>query len=106
MPSCSRRNCCGVLKRKRKRPKRTPPRWPRPTNHNQFMSDNPDGIIHISSDDVSSAHVDDMLKRQMSMRGDPGVSRDHNRAWYYQNWFVLAVVGMFGAIAAWGILEP
>lgn len=62
--------------------------------------------IHISRDDVSSAHVDDMLKRQMSMRGDPSVMRDRNHAWYYQNWFVLALVGMLGAIAAWGILEP
>lgn len=67
---------------------------------------NPDGVIRISPDDVSSSHVDDMLKRQMSMRGDPGVTRDHKRAWYYQNWFVLGVVGMLGAIAAWAMLEP
>lgn len=65
-----------------------------------------DGVIRISADDVSSTHVDDMLKRQMSMRGDPGVTRDRNHAWYYQNWFVLAVVGMLGALAAWAILEP
>lgn len=65
-----------------------------------------DGAIHISPDDVSSTHVDDMLKRQMSMRGDPGVTRERNHAWYYQNWFILGVVGMLGALAAWAILEP
>lgn len=65
-----------------------------------------DGVIRISKEDVSSAHVDDMLKRQMSMRGDPGVTRDHSHAWYYQNWFILGVVGMLGAIAAWAIIEP
>lgn len=65
-----------------------------------------DGVIRISRDDVSSSHVDDMLKRQMSMRGDPGVTRDHNRRWYYQNWFVLGLVGLLGAVAAWAILEP
>jgi len=65
-----------------------------------------DNLIRISQDDVASTHVDDMLKRQMSMRGDPGVSRDRNHVWYYQNWFILGVVGMFGAIVAWAILEP
>ncbi len=65
-----------------------------------------DGVIRISTDDISNTHVDDMLKRQMSMRGDPGVTRNRNHAWYYQNWFILAMVGMLGAIAAWAILEP
>ena len=48
-----------------------------------------DNMIRISKDDVSSTHVDDMLKRQMSMRGEPGVSRDRKHVWYYQNWFIL-----------------
>lgn len=65
-----------------------------------------DGVIRISKEDVSNSHVDDMLKRQMSMRGDPGVTRDRNHAWFYQNWFILGIVGMLGAIAAWAILEP
>jgi hypothetical protein len=66
----------------------------------------PKDIIHISRDDAMSTHVDDLIKRQMSMRGDPGVTRDRSRAWYYQNWFILGMVGMLGAIAAWAILEP
>ena len=66
-------------------------------------TDDPNNVIRISKDDALSTHVDDMLKRQMSMRGDPGVTRDHNHVWFYQNWFILGVVGMLGAIAAWAI---
>lgn len=71
------------------------------------MNENdPEAVIRISKDDVSSTHVDDMLKRQMSMRGDPGVTRARSHTWYYQSWFILGVVGMLGAIAAWATLEP
>src|SRR5262245_16439758 len=66
----------------------------------------PDKVIRISKDEAMSMHVDDMLKRQMSMRGDPGVTREHRRAWYYQNWFVFALLGTLGAFAAWAVLEP
>jgi hypothetical protein len=66
----------------------------------------PDNAIRISKDEAMSTHVDDMLKRQMSMRGDPGVTRDHSRAWYYQNWFVFGLVGLLGAVMAWALLEP
>lgn len=66
----------------------------------------PDGLIRITNDDANSAEVDDFLKRQMSMRGEPGVTRDHGRKWYYQSWFVFMIVGALGAIAAWAILEP
>jgi Inner membrane component of T3SS, cytoplasmic domain len=65
-----------------------------------------DNVIRITSEEALSEHVDDMLKRQMSMRGDPGVTRDHRRNWFYQNWFILGVVGMLGAIAAWALMEP
>lgn len=71
-----------------------------------MSTDNPEKIIRISKDEALSTHVDDMLKRQMSMRGDPGVTRDRSRAWFYQNWFVFGIVGMIGALAAWGVLEP
>ena len=63
-------------------------------------------MIHISKEDVLSTHVDDLLKRQMNMRGDPGVTRDRKHVWYYQSWLILGVVGMLGAISAWAILEP
>jgi hypothetical protein len=66
----------------------------------------PNEVISISKDDVLSPHVDDLLKRQMNMRGEPGVARDRQHRWYYQNWLILAVVGMLGAICAWALLEP
>jgi Inner membrane component of T3SS, cytoplasmic domain len=71
-----------------------------------MTTNNPDNTIRISKDEALSTHVDDMLKRQMSMRGDPGVTRDRSRAWFYQNWFVFGLVGLMGALAAWAVLEP
>jgi hypothetical protein len=65
----------------------------------------PDGVIRISKEELGDSHVDDMLKRQMSMRGDPRVTRSRSQ-WLYQNWVLLAVAGMIGALAAWGALEP
>jgi hypothetical protein len=65
-----------------------------------------DGIIRITKEEATSSHVDDLLKRQMSLRGDSGVTRDRGRAWYYQNWLILGVVGMIGAVLAAGIIEP
>jgi hypothetical protein len=70
------------------------------------MNSNPDGPIRITKEEATSSHVDDLLKRQMSLRGEPGVTRDRGRAWYYQTWFVFMIVGMFGAIIAWAIIEP
>jgi len=70
-----------------------------------MSTDNPN-TIRISKDEALSTHVDDMLKRQMSMRGDPGVTRDRSRAWFYQNWFVFGLVGLIGAVLAWAALEP
>ena len=65
-----------------------------------------DGVIRITRDDAMDGHVDDMLKRQLSMRGQPGVTREHGRKWYYQNWLIFMLVGFLGALAAWGIIEP
>jgi len=68
--------------------------------------DNRDGVIRITREEATNSHVDDLLKRQMSLRGEPGVTRDHGRKWYFQNWLVFAVVGMLGAILGWAVLEP
>jgi hypothetical protein len=70
------------------------------------MTPNDDGIIRITAEEANSTHVDDLLKRQMSMRGEPGVTRDRSTAWWYQNWFLFMIVGALGAVAAWAILEP
>jgi hypothetical protein len=69
-------------------------------------SESTDGIIRISREEATSSHVDDLLRRQMSLRGEPGVTRDQGRRWYYQNWFVFLVVGLLAAVTAWAIVEP
>lgn len=69
-------------------------------------SNSQDGVIRISKEEATSSHVDDLLKRQMSLRGEPGVTRDHGRRWFYQTWFVLMIVGLLGAVSAWGLIEP
>ncbi len=63
-------------------------------------------VIRISKEEATCSHVDDLLKRQMSLRGEPGVTRDRGKKWYYQNWLVLMVVGELGAFTAWAIIEP
>jgi hypothetical protein len=70
------------------------------------MSENDPGVIRITKEEATSAHVDDLLKRQMSMRGEPGVTRGHRKKWYYQNWIVLMLAGTLGAVAAWAMIEP
>lgn len=70
------------------------------------MNTPPENVIRISKEEATSGHVDDLLKRQMSLRGEPGVSRDHGRKWYYQSWFVLMLVGLLGAVTAWALIEP
>ena len=69
---------------------------------------NPDPFapIVITKEEATSSHVDDLLKRQMSMRGEPGVTRGGRRKWYFQNWLVLGLAGTVGAIVAWALLEP
>jgi len=61
--------------------------------------------IQITREEALSDHVEDLLKRQMSLRGDPSVTRTRRR-WYMQNWFVFMVAGALAAIVAWAIIEP
>ena len=62
--------------------------------------------IKITRDEALGGHVDDMLKRQMSLRGDGGITRDRGRRWYYQNWFVFMFAGLIAASLAALLLEP
>lgn len=62
--------------------------------------------IRITHIEANSPHVDTLLKRQMSLRGDAGITRSHKRRWYFQNWFVFMIAGMIAAIVAWAIIEP
>lgn len=68
--------------------------------------DQHDGVIRITKEEALDTHVDDLLRRQMSLRGDPGVTRDQGRKWYYQNWFIFMLVGLLGALGAWALIEP
>ncbi|HEX7375542.1 MAG TPA: FHA domain-containing protein [Pirellulales bacterium] len=63
-------------------------------------------IIRITRDEALGSHAADLLKRQMSLRGESGVTRDRGRRWYYQNWFVFMIAGGLAAFAAWAALEP
>lgn len=63
-------------------------------------------VIRITKEEATSSHVDDMLKRQMSLRGDPGVTRDRRRKWYFHSWLILGLAGMLGAFLAWAMIEP
>jgi hypothetical protein len=65
-----------------------------------------DGAIRITAADAASAHVDDLLRRQASLRGDTGITRDKGRRWYYQNWFVLMLAGFLAAFLGWAMIEP
>ncbi|HEV8486406.1 MAG TPA: FHA domain-containing protein [Blastocatellia bacterium] len=75
------------------------------------MEDKPDrddrkNVIVITRAELSSSHVDDLLKRQMSLRGEAGITRDRGRRWYYQNWLVFMMAGLLAAVGGWAILEP
>ena len=64
-------------------------------------------IIRITREEATGSHVDDLIKRQMSLRGESGVTRDRGgRAWYYQSWFILLFIGGLAAFGAWAIVEP
>jgi hypothetical protein len=63
-------------------------------------------VIRITRKETESEHVDNLLKRQMSLRGELGITRTYKRCWYYQNWFVFMLVGMLAAAAGWAIIEP
>jgi hypothetical protein len=67
---------------------------------------NSDATIRITASEAASSHVDDLLRRQASLRGETGISRDKGRRWYYQNWFILMLAGMVAAFLGWAMIEP
>lgn len=66
----------------------------------------PDDVIRITAEEAGSEHVDDLIKRQMSLRGDAGVSREGKKRFVYQSWFLLGLVGAVFAFFAWAVIEP
>ncbi|HVR41630.1 MAG TPA: FHA domain-containing protein [Thermoanaerobaculia bacterium] len=73
---------------------------------NSFPTETPgDEPIVITKDEANSRHVDDLIKRQMSLRGE-GITTEPVRRWYYQNWLLFMFVGALFALGAWLLLEP
>ena len=72
---------------------------------NQQASSGPPDLLVITPDDARSSHVDDLLKRHASLRGDQGITRDRGRKWYYQNWFVFMIAGTLGALLPYVVLD-
>ena len=62
--------------------------------------------MRITAEDAGSSHVDDLLKRHASLRGERGISRDRGRKWYYQNWFVFMIAGLIAALLGYALLDP
>ncbi|MGE0489197.1 MAG: FHA domain-containing protein [Vulcanimicrobiota bacterium] len=63
--------------------------------------------LKITREEAMGEHVDDLLKRQKSLRGESaGIDRGGKKVWFYQNWFVFMIAGLLGALLAWGLLEP
>lgn len=62
--------------------------------------------IVITRDEANSRHVDDLLKRQMALRGETVFAAATEKKWYYRNWLIFAIVGTIAAIGAWALLEP
>lgn len=62
--------------------------------------------IRITEQDAASSHVDDLLKRQASLQGETGITKNRSRRWYYSNWFVFSLTGALFATLAWLMLEP
>ncbi len=62
--------------------------------------------IRITREEAMSSHVDDLLQRQHSLRGERTTRHGRGGHWYYQNWFVFMLVGGLAAFAAWALIEP
>jgi hypothetical protein len=63
-------------------------------------------LIRISVEDANSEHVESLLRRQMSLRGEKGITAVKKRRWYYQSWFVLMISAGLLAFTAWFLIEP
>ena len=62
--------------------------------------------IVITRDEANSQHVDDLLRRQMNLRGETAFAAEPRRRWFYQNWLLFMIVGALAAFVAWLITEP
>lgn len=74
-----------------------------PTQDNPPSS--PGNVLRITPEEARAGHVDDLLKRYASLRGEQGITVDRGRKWYYQNWFVFMIAGALGALLGYGLLD-
>jgi hypothetical protein len=65
-----------------------------------------DNFIRITYEDANSEHVETLLRRQMSLRGERGITAVKPRRWFYQSWFILMIAGGLFAFGAWALIEP
>ena len=65
-----------------------------------------DDVIRLTREEAMGDHVEDLLRRQRSMRGEPGITLDRKGPWFYQNWFVFGLAGMLAALFMWAVFEP
>jgi hypothetical protein len=63
-------------------------------------------VVRITREEACDPHVDDMLNRQQSLRGEGGMTITRGGKWYYQNWIVFMVAGAISAFGAWALIEP
>jgi hypothetical protein len=76
-------------------PIKTPPPVPKPQ------------VVKITLEEANSSHVDDLLQRQASMRGERGMAAPRGRrSFLYQNWFIFMLAAGAAAFAAWAMIEP
>src|SRR5690242_5558403 len=66
----------------------------------------PENFIRITYDDANSEHVESLLRRQMSLRGERGITNVRTRRWWYQSWFILMLAAGLFSFAAWALIEP
>ena len=63
-------------------------------------------LIRITRGEATGSHVDDLLNRQKSLRGESGIARKGRGKWYYRSWFLMMIAGTVAALLAWALLEP
>ena len=68
-------------------------------------SNDADQVMRITAEEARSSHVDDLLKRHASLRGEQGITRDRGRKWYYQNWFVFMIAGCAAVLLAYAVID-
>ena len=68
--------------------------------------DRSDNVLRITRDEANSAHVDELLMRQLNLRGESGMARGVRRRWYYSNWFIFMIAGGVAALLGALALEP